>query len=102
MREMFIAYPDPATVPSNFTGCLTRWIGTYSDNAKIFEVRFTNGKLMWVRGGDADIYCEYDGQRVTRVEISPKLKQVLEAYNPKGADAQLCPEPLGLAISEWK
>ena len=95
-----LAYPDPKSVPTNYSGCLSTWVG---GGVRMIEAKFENGKIRWYRMGDNDLYCEYENDQVVKEVASERMRKGLEQYPPQMRSLiGLCPPGAQLIPSKWK
>jgi hypothetical protein len=96
---MTVAFPDPKSVPDNFTGCLNTWLALSNEDVRIFEAKFVDGKIRWLKSGSGQLYCEYEGDRVVRQHVAPEVIKEMEVAFPK---FEFCPPGSTLGPSKWK
>ncbi len=79
-------YPDPRSVPDDYSGCLNIWFEADGRSFLTAVIRFKKGQLVSLTDPERNMGCHYDNGRLIK---------------EKSAPAELCP-PSGGTVSEWK
>ncbi len=89
-------YPDPRSVPQDYTGCLNTWL---EGNIPAMQARFFRGRIVWFRVGGNDVYCEYENDRVVKQVVDEALRRKMAEA---GMVATYCPPGHELIPSKWR
>ena len=81
-----IKYPDPRSVPNNYTGCLNTWFEGDGPPRLATVARFSGGVTEWVRIPAYGLNCEY------------KNNQLL----PDPARQGTCLEAKDVTLGKWR
>lgn len=95
-----ISFPDPRAVPVNYTGCLNIWFALPTEDVRVLEAKFVDGKIRWGKLGKGEIYCEYEDDKVVKQQVDPEVEKRAEALYPK--PPVFCPPGTELVPSMWK
>lgn len=94
--EPVFHYPDPRIVPADYSGCLNTWL---DGNIRAMQARFEQGKVVWFRVGNNDVFCEYESDRVVKQVVAESLRrQVAES----GMIVTYCPPGQELSPPRWR
>lgn len=89
-------FPDPRSVPHDYSGCLNTW---FEGNVRAMQARFNRGKVAWFRVGNNDVYCEYQDDRVVKQFVDEGLRRKMAE---SGLLSNYCPPGEELIPSKWR
>lgn len=94
-----LSFPDPETVPPNYSGCLNLWSEA---GVRIVEAKFEKGAIRWYRLGDNEVYCEYENNRPTKEMLSDAARKARDQLPPEiRTQIPMCPPGEFLVPSMW-
>jgi len=89
-------YPDPRSVPWDYSGCLNTWL---EGNIRAMQARFNRGRVVWFRVGGNDVYCEYENDRVVKQVVDESLRRKMA---DAGMTTSYCPPGQDLVPAKWR
>lgn len=80
-------YPDPRSVPADYSGCLNSWAVVGENTVPAFVAKFERGVIQFWKMAAMNVVCSYeDGQLVRE----------------KSSNASMCPPAREVALKKWQ
>ena len=80
-------YPDPRSVPADYSGCLNSWAVVGEETTPAFVAKFDKGVIQYWKAAAMNITCAYEGGQLIK---------------EKSTNSPMCPPARELALKKWQ
>jgi len=82
-----VYYPNPRTLPADYSGCLNSWIVVGEKTTPAFVAKFDKGVIQFWKAAAMNITCSYEGGQLVHA---------------KSTNASMCPPAREITLKKWQ